>query len=68
MQAKVSRHQVLVEGAEPAVVLSHRLDQSQTLHVGHLNSTQEKADSLLQPVCLLLKAAIAGYLLKQLET
>lgn len=68
MQAKASGHQALVERIEGAVVLCDGLDGSQPLHMDHLSSTQEKTDPLLQPVCLLLQAAIAGHLLKQLDT
>lgn len=68
VQAKASGHQALVESAEGAVVLSDGLDWSHPLHMDHLSPTQEEADPLLQPVCLLLQAAIAGQLLKQLET
>lgn len=57
-----------MEGAEGAVELCNGLDRSQPLHVDHLSSAQEEADPLLQPVRLLLQAAIAGQLLKQLET
>lgn len=67
MQAKASGHQALVEDAEGAVVFGDGLDWSQPLHVDHLSPTQEEADPLLQPVCLLLQAAIAGQLLKQLR-
>lgn len=56
-----------MKGAEGAVVLGDGLNWSQPLHVDHLSATQEEADPLLQPVCLLLQAAIAGQLLKQLE-
>lgn len=66
VQAKASGHQALVEGAEAAVVLADGLDRSQPLHVDHLSAPQEKADPLLEPVRLLLQAAIAGQLLKQL--
>lgn len=68
VQAKASGHQALVEGAEGAVVLGDGLDRPQPLHVDHLSPAQEKADPLLQPVRLLLQAAIAGQLLEQLET
>lgn len=57
-----------MEGAEGAVVLGDGLDRSQPLQVDHLSSTQEEADPLLQPVRLLLQAAVAGQLLKQLGT
>lgn len=68
VQAKVLGHQAFVEGAKGAVVLGNRLNWSQPLHVDHLSSTQQEADPLLQPLCLLLQAAIARELLKQLET
>lgn len=48
-------------------MLSYGLNWSQSVHVHHLGSTQEEADPLLQPVCLLLQAAIAGQLLEKLE-
>lgn len=67
MQAKGAGHEAPVEGAQGAVVLSDGPDWSQPLHMDYMSSTQEKADPLLQPVCLLLQAAIAGQLLKQLE-
>lgn len=57
-----------MEGAEGAVVLSNGLNWSQPLHVDHLSATQEETDPLLQPLSLLLQAAVAGQLLKQLDT
>lgn len=68
MQAKASGHQAFVEDAEGAVVFADGLYWSKLLQVDHLSPTQQKADPLLQPVCLLLQAAIAGQLLKQLDT
>lgn len=66
MQTQASRHQRLVEGVEGAVVLSDGLDRTQPLDVDDLGATQEKADPLLQPLCLLLQATIAGQPFKQL--
>lgn len=67
VQAQPSGHQILVEGVQCAVVLGDELDQSQPLHVDHLSSSQKVTDSFLQPVRLLLEAAVARQLLKQLE-
>lgn len=68
VQAQPPAHQALVEGAERAEVLGDGLDQTQPLHVDHLSSSQEEADPFFQPVRLLLEAAVARQLLKQLET
>lgn len=56
-----------MEQAEVAAVLSDGLDWSKPFQVYHLNASQQKTDPLLQPVCLLLQAAIDGQLLKQLQ-
>lgn len=65
VQTKPSGQQTLVEGVEGAVMFSDGLDWSQPLHVDYLSPTKEEADPLLQPLCLLLQATIAGKLLKQ---
>lgn len=67
MQVKLVGHQGLVEGAEVTTVLNDRLDRSKPVQVFDLDSTQQKANPLLQPVCLLLQAAIDGQLLEQLK-
>lgn len=67
MQVKLVGHQGLVERAEVTTVLNDRLDRSKPVQVFDLDSTQQKADPLLQPVCLLLQAAIDGQLLKHLK-
>lgn len=56
-----------MEQAEVTTVLNDRLDGSKPFQVDDLNSTQQKTDPLLQPVRLLLQAAVDGQLLKQLE-
>lgn len=56
-----------MEEAQGAVVLCDGLNWSQYLLVDHLSPTQQEADPLLQPVGLLLQAAIAGQLLEELQ-
>lgn len=68
MHTKNSRHEVFVEGVEGAVVLSDGLDWAQHLDMDDLDSTQKETDSLLQPLCLLLQATVAGQPFKQLKT
>lgn len=67
MQVELVARQGLVEHAEVAAVLNDGLDRSKPLQVFDLDPTQLEADPLLQPVGLLLQAAIDGQLLKQLE-
>lgn len=67
MQVQLVGHQGLVEHAEFTAVLNDRLDRSKPFQVFDLDPTQQKANPLLQPVGLLLQAAIDGQLLKQLE-
>lgn len=67
MQVTGLAHEGLVEQAEVTAVLKDGLDGSKPVQVHELNSTQQQADSLLQPVRLLLQAAIDGQLLKQLK-
>lgn len=66
VQTKPSGHQIHVECVEGAVVLVDGLDWPKPLHMDHLSPTQEEADPLRQPLCLLLQSVIVGKLLKQL--
>lgn len=50
-----------------AVVFCNGLNQTQCLNMAHLGTTQEEADPVLQQIRLLLQAAIAGELPKELQ-
>lgn len=67
VQVTWGAHEGLVEQAEVTAVLNDRLHQSKAFQVYDLDSTQQKTDPLLQPVRLLLQAAVDGQLLKQLK-
>lgn len=55
-----------MEGVEDAAVFLYRLYRSQSLYVNYLNTSQHMADPLLQPLCLLEQATVAGETHKQL--
>lgn len=68
VQVEWGAHEGLVEQAEVTAVLNDRLHRSKPFQVYDLNSTQQQTDPLLQPVGLLLQAAVDGQLLEQLQT
>lgn len=67
VQVKRVAHQGLVEHAEVTAVLDDGLDRAEALQVHGLNPPQQQADPLLQPVRLLLQAAVDRELLEELK-